>query len=472
MREQLTLARRQSNLPHNKKNRRRPSHLVAVVKGSDWHMNVKRSLAAGVGMLTAAVLGLASPLAQQKELKVGLIFDQTGPFAGGGSIATQLGTKYAIEIMNERGGVEGYKIVPVFADAQSKADVAVNEAERLLNEQKVDMLMGVYSSAHCVPLSAKVDAAKKFWWATVCISSAVFRNKNLKYVFRSHAHSDQWGEASCDMLNAYSKEKLGIEPKDLKVAVIHEDGPYGVGVAKGNEERCGKHGIKIVHKEGYAATSTDLSALVTKLRRARPDVLLHTGYNPDITLFLRQSKEAGLKFKALIGHGAGYGQFDKLQETFGKDVDLIYNIDTVGSHLLDPKTLKVKDAGALIEDMLKRYRKEANPKNITAHISIGFSNTWIFLSDVLPRAIKNHGGVDAEALRKAALETDIPDGGTLQGYGVKFFPPGHELAGQNERAYPVVMQYVGDETKVVWPKEVATSAPVLPLPAGHAYASN
>ena len=56
----------------------------------------------------------------------------------------------------------------------------------------------------------------------------------------------------------------------------------------------------------------DLSPLVTKLRRARPDVILHTGYNPDITLFLRQSKEQGLKWDALIGHGAGYGQFDKL----------------------------------------------------------------------------------------------------------------------------------------------------------------
>ncbi len=430
-----------------------------------WH-----SLAAGAGVVAALGLAGSPVLAQQKEIKIGLIFDQTGPFAGGGSVATQLGSKYAIDIINERGGVEGYRIVPVFADAQSKADVAVNEAERLINEQKVDMLMGVYSSAHCVPLSAKVDAAKKFWWATVCISSAVFRNKNLKYVFRSHAHSDQWGEASCDMLNAYAKSKLGIEPKDLKVAVIHEDGPYGVGVAHGNETRCKQHGIQIVHKEGYAATATDLSALVTKLRRARADVLLHTGYNPDITLFLRQAKEAGLKFKALIGHGAGYAQFDRLSETFGKDVDLIYNIDTVGSHLLDPKQLKVKDAAYLIDEMVKRYRADVNPKSIPAHVSIGFANTWAFVSDVLPRAIKKHGGIDAEALRQAALETDIPDGGTLQGYGVKFYPPGHEMAGQNERAYPVVMQFVGGETKVVWPKEVATSEPLMPLPQGHAYA--
>lgn len=430
-----------------------------------WH-----SLAAGAGVIAALGLAAHPVLAQQKEIKIGLIFDQTGPFAGGGSVATQLGSKYAIDIINERGGVEGYKIVPIFADAQSKVDVAVNEAERLINEQKVDMLMGVYSSAHCVPLSAKVDAAKKFWWATVCISSAVFRNKNLKYVFRSHAHSDQWGEASCDMLNAYSKSKLGIEPKDLKVAVIHEDGPYGVGVAHGNETRCKQHGIQIVHKEGYAATATDLSALVTKLRRARADVLLHTGYNPDITLFLRQAKEAGLKFKALIGHGAGYAQFDRLSETLGKDVDLVYNIDTVGSHLLDPKQLKVKDAAYLIDEMVKRYRADTGAKTIPAHVSIGFSNSWAFVSDVLPRAIKKHGGIDAEALRQAALETDIPDGGTLQGYGVKFYPPGHEMAGQNARAYPVVMQFVNGETKVVFPKEVATSEPIMPLPQGHTYA--
>ncbi len=432
-------------------------------------MKLSRAVAA-FGMAATLAFGGAAANAQDKQIKIGIIFDQTGAFAGGGSLPAYYGTKFAIDIVNERGGVEGYKIVPVFADAQSKADVAVNEAERLLNEQKVDMLMGVYSSAHCVPLSAKVDAAKKFWWATVCISSAVFKNKNLQYVFRSHVHSDQFGEASCDMLNAYSKAKLGIEPKDLKVAIIHEDGPYGVGVATTNESQCKKHGMKIVHKEGYAATSADLSALVTKLRRARPDVILHTGYNPDITLLLRQSKEAGLKFKALIGHGAGYGQYDKLAETFGKDVDLIFNIDSVSSTLLDPKKLSVKDGGKLIDEMVARYRKETDAKVITAHLSMGFNNTWIFLSDVLPRAITKHGGINAEALQKAAMETDIPVAGTLQGYGVKFYPPGHPMRGQNERAFPVVMQYVNGETKVVFPKEVATQDPVMPLPKGHAYA--
>jgi branched-chain amino acid transport system substrate-binding protein len=101
---------------------------------------------------------------------------------------------------------------------------------------------------------------------------------------------------------------------------------------------------------------------------------------------------------------------------------------------------------------------------------MGFNNTWIFLNDVLPRAIKKYGGFDSESLRKAALETDIPVGGTLQGYGVKFFPPGHPLAGQNERAFPVVMQYVNGRARIAWPREIQTTDPVLPFPKGHAFA--
>ena len=66
---------------------------------------------------------------------------------------------------------------PIYADAQSKTDVAINEAERLLNDAKVDLLMGVYSSAHCVPMAAKVDAAKKFMWANVCVASAVLQGQ-------------------------------------------------------------------------------------------------------------------------------------------------------------------------------------------------------------------------------------------------------------------------------------------------------
>src|SRR5687768_17497488 len=391
----------------------------------------------GLGLFAAAFAGAV----HAADIKIGTIYDYTGPFAGGGSKAAGLGNKIAIDIINERGGVEGNKIVNISADSQSKTDVAINEAERLLNEQKVDLIMGVYSSAHCVPMAAKVDAAKKFMWINTCVASAVRKDRKLNYVFRPQVHSDQFGEASCMFLAENSKAKLGKAVKDLKVAIIHEDGPYGVGVAMGNEAKCKELGMQIVHKEGYAATSTDLSALVTKLRRAQPDIILHTGYNPDITLFLRQSKEAGLKFAALIGHGAGYGQIDKLIETFKDDVDLFYNVDPVAAQLLDPKSLK-PGLGELTAEMVKRYKAESGANEVPTHVSMGFNQAWIFFTDVLPRAIKKHGGFDPEALRKASLETDIPEGGTIQGYGVKFFGPDAPLSGQNERSSPVVMQFV------------------------------
>ena len=423
-----------------------------------------RSTIAAALMVVAAGAG-----AQGKELKVGVIYDLTGALAAGGSNASYLGTKYAIDMINEKGGVEGYKIKPIYADAQSKPDVAINETERLLNQEKVDLIMGVFSSAHCVPMAQKVDAANKFMWANVCVASAVFKDKNLKNVFRAQVHSDQFGQASCTFLKENAKARLGKEPKDLKVAIIYEDGPYGSGVAMGNEEACKGYGMQVVLKEGYAATAPDLSPLVTKLKRGRPDVILHTGYNPDITLFLRQAKEQGLKWSALIGHGAGYGQFDKLYATFKDDANYIYNVDPVAAQLLNPASL-APGLGDITKEMVRRYKADVKGDEVPTHVSMGFNQAWIFFTDVLPRAIKKHGGVDPEALRKAALETDIPPGGTIQGYGVKFFPPGHKMAGQNERSSPVVMQFIGNDTYVVWPGAIKTKEAVLPLPKGHGYA--
>jgi len=423
--------------------------------------------ARAAGSFIAGLLLFAASAAA--DIKIGVIYDHTGAFAAGGSKAAAIGNKIAIDMVNEMGGVEGHKIIAIEADAQSKTDVAINEAERLLNDAKVDLLMGVYSSAHCVPMAARVDAAKKFMWANVCVASAVFKDKNLKYVFRPQVHSDQFGEASCSFIAENAQAKLKKEVKAIKVAIIHEDGPYGVGVAMGNEAKCKELGMQLALKEGYAATSPDLSALVTKLRRAQPDVILHTGYNPDITLFLRQSREAGLKWSALIGHGAGYGQIDKLIDTFKDDVNYVYNVDPVAAQLLDPKSLK-PGLGELTAEMVKRYKAETKANEVPPHTSMGFNQAWIFLNDVLPRAIKKHGGFDPEALRKAALETDIPEGGTVQGYGVKFNPPGDKMAGQNARSSPVVMQYIKGETKIAWPAAIRTIDPVLPLPAGHPYA--
>ena len=434
-------------------------------------MPLGRSIRLAVtGLAAVAALALSPAQAQQKEIKIGVIYDYTGPLAGGGSNLQALGAKIMIDYFNAKGGVEGYKINAIYADAQSKPDVAINEAVRLIEQEKVDMLLGFYSSAQCVPVSAKVDTLKKFMWITTCISPAVLKGRHLKYVFRPQPHGGLFGLISPEFLANYSKEKLGIEPSKLKVAIIHEDGAYGSGVAAGNEAGAKQHGLKVVLKEGYSASAPDLSSLVTKLKRARPDVILHTGYNPDITLFLRQSRELGLRFKALIGHGAGYGVPDKLYEAVGKDANHIFNVDPVSIWLLDPKSLAA-GLGDITKMVGAEYKKvHPDVKAFSAHVGMAASNSHVFFNDVLPRAIKKYGGIDGEALRKAAIETDIPVGGTLMGYGVKFFPNEHDMAGQNMRASPVVVQYIDGEVKIAWPKAIQTIDPVLPLPKSSPYA--
>src|SRR5262249_9774054 len=161
--------------------------------------------------------------------------------------------------------------------------------------------------------------------------------------------------------------------------------------ANASEEQCKGKGMQVVHKEGYSATAADLSALVTKLRRAQPDVIVHAGYNPDITLFLRQAKEAGLKFMALIGQGAGYGQIDKLLESCKAAGTSCQTVAPVPSQLLDPKPLK-PGVGETTAELVKRYKAETGAAEVPPHASMGFNQAWIFLTDVLPRAIKKYGG--------------------------------------------------------------------------------
>ncbi|HTC05496.1 MAG TPA: ABC transporter substrate-binding protein [Xanthobacteraceae bacterium] len=408
--------------------------------------------------------------AEAEAVRIGVVYDLSGPFAAGGSVACSIGAQIAIDLVNERGGIAGkYKVVPINADCQSKVDVAINEVERLISQEKVDIVNGVYASAQAVPLAAKVEAQKKILWITTAVATAVFKDKNLQYVFRAQIHSDQYGQAFASFIADNAKAKLGAEPNNVKVAIIHEDGPYGVGVADASERFAKERGLQIVMKEGYSATAPDLSSLVTKLKRAGPDVVSHAGYNPDITLFLRQARESGLRFKMLVGDGAGYSQLDKLRATFATDVDNFCNIDPVPAQLLNPASL-APGMGDLIKTMVERYKAKTSANDVPPHCSMGFNQTWVLLNNVLPVAKDKYGGFDAEAVRKAALDVDIAPGGTIQGYGVKFYRPGTELSGQNERSTPVVMQNAGEHISVVWPNNIKTQEPVLPLPASSVYA--
>ena len=427
-------------------------------------------LGAGAALtIPASVARAQGPARGGDPLRVGVMTDLSGPFAGAGSQPLFWGAEVAIEMFNAAGGVDGRPVAAVTADSQSKADVAINEAERLLGQERLEVVTGIYSSAHAVPLAGRFEQSKKMMWITSAIATAVLKDKNFRYVFRPTVHSDQYGEGSVSMIHEHAQAKLGMAPDKVKLGVIYEDGPYGTGVSQAIEANAKQRDMPIVLKEAYSATAPDLSTLVTKLRRERPDIVFQCGYNPDITLFLRQAKSGGLRFKMLIGHGAGWSQIDRLTETFGGDVNFMCNVDPAATQMLDWSKLQ-PGVGDLAKTFLARFQAKHKLSDPPTHASMGFNNTWIFLEHVLKPAVRKTGGMAAEALREAALEVDVPEGGTIQGYGVKFLPPGNSMAGQNERSLAVVMQFDNGKSKVVWPSSIGVP-PVLPLPAGHAYAA-
>src|SRR4029079_19537294 len=145
--------------------------------------------------------------AQEKKMKIGVIYDLTRPLAGGGSELQYIGAKIMLDHYAKT-GVEGYKVETVYADAQSQPDAAINESVRLLEQEKVDMVLGFFSSAQCVPVAARGEPRQKFTSMTTCISSAVFNEKGYKYVFRPQASGDQFGAMTMDFIAQNAKEKF------------------------------------------------------------------------------------------------------------------------------------------------------------------------------------------------------------------------------------------------------------------------
>src|SRR5215470_9808712 len=182
-------------------------------------MKSARMILAIALVLALAVATSLAPRAdaQGQTIKIGILFDHTGPFSAAGSLNCWRGAKMIIDYVNEKGGVLGkYKIVQVDGDSQSKTEAAINEAERLLNVEKVDILAGVYSSAHAVPLAEKVDKQKKFLWITTAIADAVVKDRHLQYTFRPQPNGGQFGQFSVQYIASYAPEKLKKAAKDVR----------------------------------------------------------------------------------------------------------------------------------------------------------------------------------------------------------------------------------------------------------------
>ncbi len=413
----------------------------------------RRQLLKGLG-LTAVGAAISAPVASalaasgDGSLKLGAIYPLTGGMALLGEESWR-GAEVARVLQNKKGGLLGKQIEFVRGDAPD-ANAAVSQANRLISSERLPILIGTYASPLAMAASEVAERNQVIYWEMGGISDPIVQ-RGFKYLFRITPMGSMYGAKAAD----YSKEvlapKFGIAPEKLKVSIVHEDALYGTTVAAGAEKRAKEIGLNVLGRDPYSAKATDLSPLVLKLKAAQPDVLIATSYIQDLLIFWKQARELGFWPKAVIGTGAGYA-LTEFASAMGDDATGVFNVDNT-QYLINPSFAPgAKEAGQAYQDLFKEPPR-------SGHSLMNYMGAQV-LFDVISRA----GSTDPEAIRKAALATDIPDGKTPMGYGVKFAPPDDKIAGQDIRAFPMIYQWQKGKQLTVWPKGAAVADAIIPWP--------
>ncbi|MCR9257309.1 MAG: ABC transporter substrate-binding protein [Alphaproteobacteria bacterium] len=423
-----------------------------------------RHLLTGFLCVLAVLAPAMTAKAQQLEpIRIGVVYDYTGRYANQGALAAAIGTQIAITMVNQRGGVAGRLVEAVFADSKSNVGTAIEEAQRLSADENVALVTGFFSSAHCYPLAEAFSASDAFLWLGACKDSLVLKQRNLEGVFRVRTHTDQFAEAACVFLNEQARTALGVDSDKLRVAIVFENGAFGTRMANRNKLACTQLGLNIVVATAYDPQRPDTESLMQTLIRGKPDAIIHTGWLPDIRSFLSNAKESGLTFQMLVGQGEHWNQLPSLRADFESDLDHLFMVGEIPAQNLNPQAV-APGLKLVIDDFIQRYQEDTGSTSVPVEATVGFNQAYILLTDVMPRAIRNHGGLSQEALIKAAQETDLPAGTTIQGFGVRFHPADHPLAGQNMRAIPSIRQMFPEGPALVWPATVRVKDPVSPMP--------
>ncbi len=385
-----------------------------------------------------------------EDLRIGVIFSLSGPGAQPGNECLQ-GVELAAEAQNEKGGIGGKKIKLVVADAPDPKSAA-GEAERLITQEKLKLILGTYSTALSLAACEVTNRYQVPHFELSAISDPI-TERGYKYFWRICCRASDFARMVVDFTRDVTAGKLETTPDKLRIAIVTEDSLYGTTILKYLDEMMPAAKLtNIVAKEMYSAKSVDLSPLIMKLKAARPDVLLVASYTTDGILMARQAKELGFNVKAWHGFGAGYGDA-AFVEALGTDSDYILNVG------YGPPTYINQSAVPGLEELAKRYQKKYGKPLLSVYPQATYMGAMAAF-DVIRRA----GSMDAEAIAKAAWATDIPEWSTTSGWGVKFFGPGKPHPGQNARAFAYILQWKDKKYQVVWPEKAKYAEPALPMP--------
>jgi branched-chain amino acid transport system substrate-binding protein len=388
------------------------------------------------------------------EIRVGLVFPTTGSMAALGTDQSNA-VKMILDWANAQGGVGGAKIKVFQADSQSNPGVGATAAQRLIDRNRVQLIVGSYASGIAQAIAPVAQRNRVVLWEVGAVAPTVAQPGD-KYFVRTVGSAASYAAAELDFVRDYLVPKIGKPPAQLRIAVAHEDGPFGTSVGDAIAAQAKGKNLNVVTRVPYAETSADLTPVVLRLKGARPDVVLAVPLVASAPVFWQAARTQNLDVKAIIG-SAGFSSASFLQKFGAKGIEGAYNVEPPAVANMRSDNL-APEARQILGTMRAQFKAKYG-HDCMVHCGDGLGGGYVLVKDVLPRAVKS-GEVTGDSVRAAAGQTDIPDGGTPQGFGARF-----DAKGENQRARSYVMQWQGGSLKVVYPKERAAADPIFPMPA-------
>lgn len=253
-------------------------------------------LIAPAAVVLATMAG-AGP-AQADEVLIGLAAPLTGPMAWAGA-STQRGFEMAVADLNQAGGILNEQIQIVAADDYCDADQAVAAATRLI-EAEVEAVFGHECSGAALATSKMYDGAGILLISTFA-TNPLLTEQGLSNVFRVIGRDDQQGKIAADLV----AERF----PDAPIAILHDGGAYGKGLAEQVRHHLAAHGIEEVLFEPIEAGGLDYSSVLDKIREAAVEILYYGGYVQEVGLLARQAYQRGYDLQLIAGDGVGTEDF-------------------------------------------------------------------------------------------------------------------------------------------------------------------
>jgi len=284
---------------------------------------------AGLAAAIAMVAGTA-----HADITIATAGPMTGQYASFGA-QMKAGAEAAVRDINAAGGVLGQMLKLEVGDDACDPKQAVAVANQMVNKG-VKFMAGHFCSGSSIPASAVYDEEGIVQISPASTNPAL-TDEGGPGVFRVCGRDDQQGKVAGEFLAKHYAGK--------NIAVVHDKTAYGKGLADATLANLEKAGVKAALYEAYTAGEKDYSALVTKLKQNKIDVLYVGGYHTEAGLMVRQMRGQGMDTKLISGDALVTQEYWAITGDAGEGTLMTFSPDPRKNLVAAPLVKKFRDAG-------------------------------------------------------------------------------------------------------------------------------